>query len=261
LDLTLVRRKIDTILPEFLAKYRRGNIKIVKLEKCYKLNNEMLDKMCSAFSATLQVLNIKECGGVKSLESINQCTILEQLNISDCKNIPLDSMVKCLPVSLKDLFLCKLSISQPQLESIAKQCKNLEVLVLEECSGITDAAVQSVVTNCPQLRTLNLSWCSNITDKGIETIATNCPELRVLEVNQCYALTDKAVQSVAKHCTKLLKLFMEECFLLTPQSLKYLRDSPNLKILSILNCQNITKDSVSDFLAKLPNCRVISSFK
>lgn len=120
------------------------------------------------------------------------------------------------------------------LSALARGCRNLTRLDLEEVVQITDSSVSVLVSHCPRLSTLTLSHCENITIDGIRAISTCAQYLKVLELDNCPNLTDEA--------------------------LVHLGNLTNLERLDIYDCQHISRVGIRRIRNALPSLLVHAYF-
>lgn len=80
---------------------------------------------------------------------------------------------------------------------MARSCRNLTRLDLEEVVQLTDSSIIVLATNCPRLSTLTLSHCELITNEGIRALSTSAQNLKVLALDNCPNLTDETLDHLA----------------------------------------------------------------
>jgi hypothetical protein len=61
------------------------------------------------------------------------------------------------------------------LSSIAKGCKNLTDLVLNDCQLLTDSSLEFVARSCKKLARLKVNGCQNMDTAALEHIGRWCP--------------------------------------------------------------------------------------
>lgn len=108
---------------------------------------------------------------------------------------------------------------------------NLQVLSLELCPKLTDAAIISICTANRTLEHLNISRCKGITDDSVCLAVEKLPRLTSLEVSVNNNLTDACVSAVYSH-------------------------GHRLKLLDVSMCRKITTDAVENLEAKRPDLHV-----
>jgi hypothetical protein len=98
--------------------------------------------------------------------------------------------------------------------SIAKSCKNLQTLLLKDCSALcdfSDRGLEGLASgNCAgSLTTLDLSFCEKVTDQGLLTLSEKCSKLSELSLaclTSAQNVTSAGLVHVLKHCPDLTSL-------------------------------------------------------
>lgn len=72
--------------------------------------------------------------------------------------------------------------------SVAMACRILTVIILKECSEITDVSVNAIATNCSLLCKVDLTGCVRVTLQAIIQLITFCKQLKILILAFCYGL-------------------------------------------------------------------------
>ncbi|KAK3237663.1 hypothetical protein CYMTET_52283 [Cymbomonas tetramitiformis] len=67
------------------------------------------------------------------------------------------------------------------LQHVAQHCKNLKLLDVAGCPGITDDGLKAIAECCSGLTGLDLVACTDITDYGMKPILAKCAQLQRLE--------------------------------------------------------------------------------
>lgn len=99
------------------------------------------------------------------------------------------------------LSYCK-SLSDDSIDGIIRNSRSLRFLNLQRCTGITDAGYMPLREEAFRLLALNvliLTDCSFLTDETILSIALGCPQLQVLVLTFCCALTPASLEHLATH--------------------------------------------------------------
>ncbi|KAL3695139.1 hypothetical protein R1sor_008790 [Riccia sorocarpa] len=175
----------------------------------------------------------------------------------------------CRKLTHLDLGRCK-KITDQSLEAIS-HLEFLEVLVLRNCSLITDAGVSllaSGVTNkC--LRRLDLRECDQLTDSGALSLQqlgalqnvslaecgpnitdvggiglAGAVNLRVLNLAWLINIGDESVICIALQCSDLEELNLRGCELVTGTGLRAFSGHQKLRSLNVSACSNIHSDDV-----------------
>eukprot|EP00899_Mesostigma_viride_P023324 jgi/Mesvir1/4176/Mv17197-RA.1 len=94
------------------------------------------------------------------------------------------------------------------LNCVLRNCLKLETLTLENCQGLSDAAIAMVGSGCKHLRELYVVASGGFTPQGLAALAPNLGALEVLHVWDCDALSDDTVAALANHCPRLRVVIM-----------------------------------------------------
>ncbi|XP_071738028.1 F-box/LRR-repeat protein 12-like [Rutidosis leptorrhynchoides] len=93
------------------------------------------------------------------------------------------------PSSILFIDLCNSAITDSELETLTKFCKNLIGVSLVGCSDITNVGIVSLRQNCPRLRILKISGC----DKVVNVVNSSSKQRRCLLGNLDYLQADSHV--------------------------------------------------------------------
>ncbi|GAV74516.1 LOW QUALITY PROTEIN: LRR_6 domain-containing protein, partial [Cephalotus follicularis] len=178
------------------------------------------------------------------------CTGLTKLNISGCT-----------------------AFSDAALEYLTDFCQKLKILNLCGCvKAASDRALQTIGRNCSQLQSLNLGWCENVSDVGVMSLAYGCP-LKSLDLCGCLLITDpldSSVIALANRCSCLRSLGLYYCQNITDraiyslaqsraknkggmwQSIKGSYDEEGLRSLNISQCTALTPPAVQALCDTFP---------
>lgn len=104
------------------------------------------------------------------------------------------------------------------LRAIGKYCKQLEVLNLRFCEGLTDIGLVGLAIGCEKsLKSLGVAACAKITDVSLEAVGSHCRVLETLSLDSEY-VNNKGVIAVANGCP-LLKNLNLQCIMVTDEAL------------------------------------------
>lgn len=116
------------------------------------------------------------------------------------------------------------------MSALARGCRNLTRIDLEEVVQITDSSVSVLVSHCTRLSTLTLSHCELITNEGIRAISTCAQYLKLLELDNCPNLTDDALDHLA-NLKSLERLEIYDCQHISRMGIRRIRNAlPSLMI-------------------------------
>ena len=147
-----------------------------------------------------------------------------------------------------DLSFCR-KITNAAMASLAT-CRGLEFAFLDYCERLTDAGVALLAT-CPELKFVEIGLCDEITDAAVALLAT-CPKLQTLDISLCDKITNAAMASLERHPTFQSGSFGCNSNTVSDQMVASLATCPNLKMLGITSCQNLTDTAIAH-LAGCPN--------
>ncbi|KAL2529871.1 F-box/LRR-repeat protein 4 [Forsythia ovata] len=129
------------------------------------------------------------------------------------------------------------------LISIAKKCKLLKYLDLQECC-VEDKGLAAIGEYCTRLEDLNLRRCKNLTDTGLVQLAFGCGRtLKSLGLAACRSLTDVSLEAVGFHCGSLESLSLDSEFIHNKGLISVANGCRLLKSLK-LQCGNIEDEAM-----------------
>ena len=105
---------------------------------------------------------------------------LQELNVAFCENINDGALMALKNLTRLDMAGC--NITDRGVIAVARNCPDLEVLNLWDCTNITDAGVRALSRGCPALYWLNLEGCMEVTDAVKDDLASGCPLLKKVSV-------------------------------------------------------------------------------
>lgn len=188
------------------------------------------------------------------------CPKLELLNISWCKNVDSEGLIKVVQGCelLKDLRAGEVQGFGDEALLLEIYNRNtIERLILQNCDSVSDSSFKvlfegidvevDIFTGRPavlprRLRHLDISRCRNLSDVGVGYMAGNVPFLEGLQLSKCHSLTDNALISLLPTLPSLTHLDLEEVDALTNACLQELARSPcrhTLKHLNISYCEEL----------------------
>lgn len=193
--------------------------------------------------------NMKLCGSFE-ISCLLSFPNLEELNLSDLTITNDDMVMVCYQTKLRKLNLCNCSNLRDDGIKLIAACKQLEELVLDE-TMVTDEALVVLLENLPKLRSLSVRDCTKL-------------KFFIIRTTKYFSLGQESdsEESEDEELTQVLNLpMLEELFLdglyVTDEGMKLLRLIPNLKFLSVIDCQELTYEGVSAFKKANPNVEVL----
>ncbi|KAH8673605.1 hypothetical protein BX600DRAFT_433225 [Xylariales sp. PMI_506] len=189
------------------------------------------------------------------------CPQLEMFNVSWCKHMDargIKMVVTGCP-KLKDLRAGEIKgFDNLDVARALFETNNLERLVLNGCTDLTDEALKTMVhgtdpeidilTERPivpprKLRHLNLGRCRHLTNHGVQALGHLVPDLEGLQLSGCTAITDSALEPILASTPRLTHLELEDLTELTNDLLsQHLAKAPCASILehlSVSYCENV----------------------
>ncbi|RHZ50131.1 hypothetical protein Glove_505g23 [Diversispora epigaea] len=152
---------------------------------------------------------------------------------------------------LKQIYLATLFIRDTAIETIAKNCHNLESIEIFMCFYLTDASVKAIAQHRnTQLKHFMIAYNAYITDESIEEIANYCTKLKSIIIITCTKLTDQPFINVAKKCKSLEEYTVRHHSWHTLASIVHtlsIRNKGSLKVFKAYEA------GVKDFVVKKPN--------
>ena len=117
----------------------------------------------------------------------------------------MNNMVLSLAPKFTKLRVLTLRQDKPQLdddavETIARNCHDLEDLDLSKSFKLGDRSLYALAHGCPNLTKLNISGCSAFSDSALEYLSGYCRRLKILNLCGCVkAASDKALKVWMSH--------------------------------------------------------------
>ncbi|CAN4123711.1 unnamed protein product [Withania somnifera] len=191
------------------------NIKHLDINKCSNIGNigvSAVSKACASILSTLKLLDCFKVGDESILSLADNCKNLETLVIGGCRNISDESMKSLAVACSKSLRKLRmdwcLNIYDSSLDCILSGCRNLEVLDIGCCEGVTDAAFQHLGSGelMLELKILKASNCRKITIEGIKKLLNSCESLEYLDVRSCPHITKAGCEEAGLHFPESFKV-------------------------------------------------------
>jgi hypothetical protein len=152
----------------------------------YTYIDEQCLKIITQNASNFRHLSLEKCvnviTGVGFSYDGTHCTKLETLNINRSQE-PTER-----------------NLTNVGIDSIARGCKHLKVLVVRSCNGITDEGIQSIAEHCHNMSILKVGGCTGITGTGVKYLAYGYRSLRHVEFDGCIKVTCKGVNHLIVNC-------------------------------------------------------------
>ncbi|CDK30014.1 unnamed protein product [Kuraishia capsulata CBS 1993] len=218
-------RYIATNLPNLTHLTLNGPFLIS--DSCWQDFFEIVGSRLKGF----HILNTHRFSNDSMVSLLENCgSGLEELTISRMDGLDSKPVYDILPHYLTKLK--HLEISYPTKEELVDDAlivnllsvngETLETLILDGCSGLTDATLVSGIRPfCPSLRKLSLGLLDQITDDGASQLFTDWDindGLMEVSLRRCTALTDAGVYPMLEHSrSTLIELNLNSVYGITTQ--------------------------------------------
>ncbi|CAN6232583.1 unnamed protein product [Urochloa humidicola] len=144
------------------------------------------------------------------------------------------------------------------LDVIAGSFRNLRVLALQNCKGISDVGVAKLGDGLASLQSLDVSRCIKLSDKGLKVVALGCQKLRQLHITGCRLITDNLLIALSKSCLQLEDLGAAGCNSITDAGISALADGcHHIKLLDISKCNKVGDPGVCK-IAEVSSLHLVS---
>jgi len=244
-----------------------SNLHTLSLNLCVRLTDETLEIISSVLSLQLKSLSLRGLNAISDggLEKIfKRCTLLSQVDISQCKSITSSSFkhmagnLSSTLIRLTMSWLSKENISESGLNQI-KYLTKLEALAIADCSKLNDSQLRSILkANGSSLVELDLAWCVGITfqQEKLFKHLCNMQNLRILSL-QGVQLSEECITKLAECFQHLEQLDMGWQNNLRVSLLKKWIDSnPQLSLLNLCYCKEITSEELVEIQNSRPLLKI-----
>jgi len=213
-------------------------VKIHDLPGVTSLNGEYCS--CTSNAALLEVG--RSC---KDLESFNVFEVFRDISHEALQNT-LQSLKKLKRLNMLDKFgTSGDAVDDSTLETIADNCKELEVLDLVGCI-ISDFGIQRLAQSLLRLKSLNLRACISLTNDGLTNMIKYLMNLKILNLSCIPHLEDRVLIEIAGRCENLTELHLDRSKHITDQAIIELAmELPRLKTIHLSCCANIGNQTLS----------------
>ncbi|KAK3091081.1 hypothetical protein FSP39_016993 [Pinctada imbricata] len=161
---------------------------------------------------------------------------------------------------LKKLSLEHCHMSETCCQHISEN-KNLNVLNMSMCQGLTTSGIMSVVSGCTKLEGLNLAWTGLHRHTVVYLALCLTPNLKRLNISGCREnITDEEVLQLCRSCSNLRELDLSDSTVLTHAALTHIEENLfDLEYLALSRCYRIPPRALPD-LKKLPTLFALDVF-
>ena len=230
---------------------------VAHLQRCAGLRRIMLHGI---FGADVMLAIAARCTSLRSLFLGNGFMGVTDNDIAAVLRVH-TGIVELTLKSLHDL-------TDSALQSIAQHLPQLELLVLDDCIGITNVGVSKLVRSCTALKEIDLRF-SPVGGAAVAAIANNCPLLHTLYLATTHLLTgtshftdtqlDEGIAALARGCPVLRHLDLSRATI-TDAALSSLASGEcPLEYLRLFDCPNVSDAGLAALLPKWRTTRLVLS--
>jgi len=268
-----------------LARNCRDIDQLLSEISCFPLNLTSLDISnqptipaigLRAFSQNITTLTSLTCSHVKSINSsdlflIAECfPLLEELDLSYPSNYKFKNRsnflngLETLSLALSKLTRINLSehhdINDISLFHLFKNCKLLQKVIMFDCDGITKDGIFSALHERPTLRSLSFIDNKSRNFATLFALVKNYPSLGEIKLEFTYFTKSNIEKSYSSMdfvvSPNLKSLCLGHSLQLRDENIKMLASIfPNLELLDLKNCYDISKEGIFHILKRCHNIR------
>lgn len=206
-----------------------------------RLDSSSADQGCAKVIAQLAHRNLREL-------YVNKCAKFgdDALQwIGGCAGVSSQSLSR-----LRCLDLGDGPVGDAGLLAIAKGCKKVTFLNLENCSVLTDRSVVEIAKACCSMQLANLSGCNQLTNRSVVAMGKSWKDLQSVNLSRCPLISDKGIKALAMGCKRLQAVNIAGLLKISEESMFCLADQCNgLLTLNLTGCERVTMNGV-DHLVK-----------
>ncbi len=162
------------------------HLALLNLDACTKLTDRGLRTITKSLK-NLDSVNLSGCLKITDLGFLciaGDCPDIVSLNLAYTNITDTGWSViagRCRKIRSLDLSCCRLT--HESLLTIPATFTALASLKLGHSENLTDDVLLSLALNCKQLRVLDLVWCKGVTDAGLLAVAQGCPIFNSLRMS------------------------------------------------------------------------------
>ena len=94
--------------------------------------------------------------------------------------------------------------------TLVQNCQFLQKIHLNSC-GMTFRSVQHIASYCRNVTILDLRCCKGLTDAVMLELVTCCKSVEIINLSLCFDVTDESIGHIVRHCTRLRSLYLVHC--------------------------------------------------
>ncbi len=200
-------------------------------------------------------------GSVEEVTSLKNCSKLEYLYVSECKNIKTGSFANVFNKldKLKIFTAWDTNFGSPDEIAALYHCTKLNVLNLSGCKGIEAGSFKDVLNKLNKLEYFNISN-TNFGSVDDITPLKYCLNLKILIVDRCDNIQLGSFVGVLDKLVDLEEFFAWSTNFGSAKEIALLGHCIKLRNLSIGGCKNIEVGSFKGVLEKLVDLEVFSAW-
>ena len=242
------------------------------LSGAYRLTDQGLVKVLAS-CPNIEALSLAQSSRITGEEFLTRLPTLvpklKSLNLTDCRGLNLDELIKALPQMkhIESLCLDGIHLVDDQVMEAAGKMHALARLCISY-SQVSDEGIKTLASSCSGITSLKIDECLNITDEGLHSAALHWKGLRDLSIRRCIKLSDESISMVcsngglvslntsgvvnvgdktmlalANRCIESLALLdVSFCRLISEEALGLVADSCHkLKRMQVFGCSQVEK--------------------
>lgn len=141
---------------------------------------------------------------------------VNHLQLDQCCDQLQDSDLQVISESLKSLLILSLgSPEQPQvcisdqgLVGFVKNYTMLQEITLSSIPNLADSGMETIARICKRLRSIHLQDCRNLSDVALNSLR-NCKNIQELSLTGFFGFSASGLSKIGKNCPKLLKFSLD----------------------------------------------------
>lgn len=247
-----------------------GDSEVLAVGRCGEARLEMPFGELVGHAAELTGLEL--CGAAAAgvteamlLGAVGEMPMLQRLVLQKCSALS-ERVAKRLGMAcplLAECFLDNCGLKNSSVMSLVsspQECR-LTALSLRSNPGLTDGSLMAVARNCKELQLLDLRGCSGVSDKGVEKVLLGCcqslqrvqlwegaqavealkecPHLKTLGLDGCTKIKFASLLATVQHCTVLSEIFLQGWEINDEERESLLAASPQLKLTGFHHIANM----------------------
>jgi F-box/leucine-rich repeat protein 2/20 len=155
---------------------------------------------------------------------------------------------------LTDLSLCYLSHRSSCImgdtsnedASSMREDSELQILEVAGCSFMSDYGFREIAKHCRQLRKLDLEECVQVTDISLQCFGDFLPQLGVIILSCCDKITDQGFMALSMGCPLLSHIEVDGCSQLTDETIEHFKRLPFLRCIDAFDCRNLSRNAIEE---------------